>query len=335
MHEVGGALVLVGCLLSACATQPQRRGPLPVRNQHPAQLTVLHQDSRPADTLPAGIVTGRATAAYSSLFLSGANTTNAFLMDGEILRASLQTRIGLGGGFELAAELPVVYTTGGFLDDFLIDYHDLFGLPDQGRADAPRDQFNVFADYQGLRVFELRDDTLEFADVPLSLAFCPLPSSPGVPGLAVRAAVELPTGDEDIGIGNGELDVGFGADATLPLADVTIHVGVQHTFAGSPRAARDARFDFADVTAAEAGVEIHLQDGLAAIAQLQWETSTLRYLGFERVADDQVLLWIGARLRLDGDWFVEASLGEDLQAFVSPDVTFWLSMAWLPGGRGE
>ena len=41
-------------------------------------------------------------------------------------------RQGLGDGLEFGFELPFAHTSGGFLDRFLIDYHDALGLPDQG-----------------------------------------------------------------------------------------------------------------------------------------------------------------------------------------------------------
>ena len=78
---------------------------MPVRNQHPAQLTVLHMD--PADTAPrpAGAVGLRADAAYTSLFLGGARNGNLFEMDGEILRTAVRAEVGLGAGWELSVEL--------------------------------------------------------------------------------------------------------------------------------------------------------------------------------------------------------------------------------------
>jgi hypothetical protein len=327
------ALVLP-LLLVACATNPARRGPLPVRNQHPAQLTVMHLDPAPASALRHGSVEVRGTAAYSSLFLSGTGSNgNAFTMDGELLRTSVQCSVGLGAGFTASAELPFVLTTGGFLDSFLIDYHRFLGLPDQGRDAAPRDQFNVVASFQGQPVFQQHAEPLKIADVPLSLEWTAVAPHLGSPGFALRAGVELPTGNEDRGMGNGSVDTAIGAVAELPLDWATWFLQAQHSFVGSPHAADVAGFSFADISALGGGIELPIVDDLSALVQFDWETSTLRHLEIQRASHDQVLLWMGGRLRLEHDLFLEFSIGEDLANYISPDVTFWFGIAWLPMRR--
>lgn len=324
------ALVLPLSLV-ACATNPDRRGPMPVRNQHPAQLTVMHLDPTPAAALRQGSVEVRGTAAYSSLFLSGTGSNgNAFAMDGELLRTSVQCAVGLGAGFTASAELPFVLTTGGFLDSFLIDYHRLLGLPDQGREDAPKNQFRVEATSAGQPVFEQHAEPLKIADLPLSLAWTAVAPHPGSPGLALRAGVELPTGNEDRGLGNGSVDTAIGAVTELPLDWGTWFLQLQHTFAGSPHAADQAGFSFADVSSVGGGIEVPIVDDLSLLVQTEWETSTLRHLDIQRASHDQVLLWMGGRLRLEHDLFLEFSIGEDLASYISPDVTFWFGIAWLP-----
>jgi len=47
---------------------------------------------------------------------------------------------GLGRGLEIGAEIPCVVVGGGFLDDFIVKYHDAFGFPQGGRDDAPRNR---------------------------------------------------------------------------------------------------------------------------------------------------------------------------------------------------
>ena len=83
-------------LMSACASGPHDRGPLPVRNQHPAQLTVGYLVPRRAAAVAPGDVELRPTLAYTSLFLAGADIDSSFNMDGEILRAGLEALDILG-----------------------------------------------------------------------------------------------------------------------------------------------------------------------------------------------------------------------------------------------
>ncbi|MCA8975447.1 MAG: DUF3187 family protein, partial [Planctomycetes bacterium] len=120
-------------LASGCATDPAFGGPLPVRNGHPAQLLVMHMPAASAAVLPAGEHEERLSAAYTSLFLSGAANGNSFVMDGEYLRLRPALRVGLGSGLEAGIAVPFAHVSGGFLDAFVIGYHRTFGFPDQNR----------------------------------------------------------------------------------------------------------------------------------------------------------------------------------------------------------
>lgn len=311
---------------------PSGGGPLPVRNQHPAQLTVLHQAPASARVLGAGRFSGRVDAAYSSLFLRGTAAGSSFTMDGEYLRVSHRLRAGLGGGLEFGTELPFAHTSGGFLDRFLIDYHNWFGFPDQGRSDTERDRFLVRANENGSTVWQLDASGAELLDVPLQLTWQVLAPTAARPGLAVRGAVELPTGDDERGYGSGELDFGLGLLAEHHTGPVGWYGHLQHTFAGTPAPARRLGFTFADVTSAGLAAELPLTSDLAALVQLEWETSTLRELEVPAASREQVLLWVGGRWRASADWSVEVGFGEDLQSLVSPDFTAWLGVVWLPGG---
>jgi hypothetical protein len=319
-------------LLPACVSSAARQGPLPTRNQHPAQLTVLHLDPARAATLAPGDVGARAGFAYTNMFLSGNGSGNAFTMDGELLRAGFGLRAGVADGLEAGCELPVYYTTGGFLDSFLIEYHDWLGLPDQNRDLVPKNQFQVAATYQGQQVFGMQEDELGLGDVPVSLTWSIQPPAHEQLGIALRAGIELPTGDLALGFGNGELDYAGGLLLELPLTIGSFYGHAQHTFAGSPDAARAAGFEFDDVTSFGLGFEGPLSAAVNALVQVEFETSTLRGLDFDRVSREQILLWIGARWHLGEGSYFEAALGEDLRSFVSPDVTFWLGVSNLPGG---
>ncbi len=329
---------VLGCGLAACASVPPSiHGPIPVRNQHPAQLTVLHLDPVAATALPQGLVAARVSTAYTSMFLGGSTATSAFAMDGEIMRTSLGLRTGIGSGLEIGFEAPLLHTTSGFMDSFLIGYHDLFGFPDQGRSEVENNRFQVFAEQDGHRVYELREASLEFGDVPISGTCTLIPvrrtaNGWGDPGLAARFGVELPTGDEDAGFGNGQVDYALGLCATWPLPIGALHAEAQRTFAGSPRLARNAGYSFADVTAGSLTLELQPLRGLGLLAQCSWETAALADLELDRANRDAMLLWLGSRLRLEGDLFLEVGFGEDLSKNIAPDFTAWLSMAWLPGG---
>lgn len=324
--------------LAACATDPHYEGPVPVRNQHPAQLTVQHMDPAGATPLGRANSTLRMDNAYSSLFLSGSGGGNSFAMDGEILRTSFRQGIGIADDLDLTVEIPFLYTTGGFLDSFLIEYHDLFNLPDQGRDTAPKDRFEVLATHQGSTAYQVKAHDLDLQDIPITLAWYPLPATRerGF-GLGLRAGVELPIGDEEQGFGNGEFDFALGAVGEWRGPGFALTGHAQHTFAGSPKSAERAGTGFRDVTSLGVGIEWPWSNGFTVLVQSEWETSTLRDLGFARVADPHWLLWTGFRVRVSERVSLDATLGEDLNTYVSPDFTAFLGVAVRlgpsPGGR--
>ena len=185
---------------SGCVARPRLDGPLPVRNQHPAQLTVFHMDPAAATTLPAGTVSGRIDLAYSNLFLQDSDANgNRWTMDGEYLRVGTKLRLGLGGGFDVSAEVPVAHTTGGFLDSAVIDYHDAFGLPGQRRKENPHDEFEITASKDGTVAWTVEQRDLELMDIPLHITWQLLPPGEGRMGVAVRGGIELPTGNDERG----------------------------------------------------------------------------------------------------------------------------------------
>lgn len=314
---------------------PELRGPLPVRNQHPAQLTVMHLDPAGAGVLAAGATAVRTDFAYTSLFLFGGGPQGSWQMDGELLRAAVDAKLGLGAGLQLGLQLPFAHTSGGFLDSFIIDYHELFGLPDQDRSSNPRDQFLVEAGQGGQTVWSMDRSSAELLDVPVHVAWQVLPPTERALGLTLRAGVELPTGDPRAGYGNGQLDAAFGVIGEYRFGGVGCTAQVQHTLAGTPAPSRSVGFRFEDVTSAGLGFELPVRDDLNLLVQAEWETSTLRNIDARLASRDQVLLWVGGRWSPSPRWSLEVGFAEDLVAKASPDFTAWVGMEWRLGGAGS
>jgi len=326
--------VAVAAFAAGCVQRPALRGPLPVRNQHPAQLLVMHLDPAGAGVLEAGQTALRTDLAHTSLFLFGASPQGSWEMDGELLRAAVDAKVGLGGGLQLGLQVPFAHTSGGFLDSLIIDYHDLFGLPDQDRSTNPRDRFAVEAGRGGQTVWSMERSSAELMDVPVHLAWQVLPPGERQLGLALRAGAELPTGDPRAGYGNGQVDVALGAVAEYRVAGIGCTAQLQHTFAGSPARSRAVGFRFSDVTSAGLGLELPIRQDLSVLLQAEWETSTLRDVGARLASRDQALLWVGGRWTPSPRWSLEVGLAEDLVPKASPDVSFWVAMEWRLGGAG-
>ena len=319
---------------AGCATQPAPQGPLPVRNQHPAQLLVMHMPPASTRGLAAGEVAARADAAYSSLWLVGAAPGRQWRMDAEYLRVATGLRVGLGGGLDVAVELPFAHTGGGFLDSFLIDYHDFFGFPDQQRNEAPRNAHDISLQRGGGSVWDVDPAGAALLDVPLYATWRLTPDRALV-GAAVRGGLELPTGDASRGYGSGGVEPSVGVLLDREGELVSLYGHAQYTWVHTPDEPAAAGFDFADVAFAGLAAEVALQDDLHGFVQVAWETSTLRRFGLLETDGDQALLWVGGRLRWSDDLQFELGFGEDLLSLVSPDFTAWVGLVWQPGSWGR
>jgi hypothetical protein len=325
---------------TSCAEDPRLFGPAFVRNHHPAQLTILHLD--PTDTQRFDVGEGRVRTGITqtSFFLGGGDPNgNRLALDGELTRAVADLEIGLGHGLRVRTQLSAGHASGGFLDEFVIDFHDAFGFDDQGRPDGPINGYNVVATQANEPVYQLEDDTVDLFDLPVELSW--VLSEAGVDGpfgYGMRVALEFPTGDGRAGFGNDEIDVAlgvFGEWRPEAWPFLAVNANAQHTFAGNSDRARDAGFELGDVTSGGVSVEAALTSRLTALVQTEIESSTLRGLGFERVASEQWLIWFGGRVRVGERTYIEALLGEDLGPFVSPDFTAWLGFGTYFGGPGS
>ncbi|HEB54629.1 MAG TPA: DUF3187 family protein [bacterium] len=322
----------VGMLaLAACVASPDLRGPLAVRNQHPAQLTVLHLDPTSAEVLPPGQTRTRIDAAYTSLFLFGSRPGSSWYMDGEYLRSALDLAVGLGHGLQLGVQIAGAHTSGGFLDGFLIDYHELFGFPDQNRSTTERDRFRVDAQRGSDTVWSVERAGAELLDVPVQLTWQLRKPGERRLGVVLRGGIELPTGDDERGYGNGAVDVGLGIAFDYRIAGVGFTGQLGHTFAGTPGRAESFGLTFADVTSAAVGTELPLASDLHALVQVEYETSTLRRLGPAVASREQVYLWVGGRYQPEPSLGIEIGFGEDLVGMASPDFTAFFAMVWTPG----
>ena len=313
------APALLPLVLSACASAGVS-GPMPVRNQHPAQLLVMAQPPRSAAALPPGTVESALAADYSSLFLGERTPARTFVMDGEVLRTTLSARVGVVPGVDLEVAVPVVHASAGFLDSFVLDYHRAFGLPQSGRSETSKGLYTVQASQNGDVGFGLVEHGLHLADVPLLAHVVVLDEGPRQPGVALRGGIEFPTGSAHDGTGNGRLDGSLGAEAEWHVwGDLGLSLGAFHTFTGGSGPAAHAGFDLQDVTGVHSGFELPVLASWSLLLQTTFETSTLRALPLRRTDRPQWLVWLGTRIGLFAGLACEASFSEDLLPDISPD----------------
>ncbi len=228
---------------------------------------------------------------------------------------------------DLGVELPVLHATSGFLDRFVIGWHETFGFAEQGRSSAPKDAFDVSIAHDGVEVWAMEPYGVHLGDVPIELCWSPVvPGRDGPFGLALRGGIEVPTGAASRGYGSGGVDVALGVVGEIRLPTVAFTGQLAMTEPSTPDALQRAGIDLREVWSFDLGAEIAVSDDFALLVGSGYESAALRTLGFSRAADDQWLLWIGMRQRTGPTSHVEIGFGEDLSRYVAPDFSAWLAV---------
>lgn len=327
------AFVSIGCK-GAYLVDP---APLSVRNQHPVQLTAMLANARPTSALSKGVVETGANVDWTNLWLRPGKGTDRIELDGELVRITPSVRFGLGAGFDVGVAVPLLNADGGVLDTFVENWHHQFGLPQNERDRFDQDRFTVRVDRatpSGTQTaWELQRTTLAIQDVPIELAWFPVGSargskSPSDPSdsdplsFGLRLGIELPTGDEDRGLGNGSVDTMLGFVAGYHWERFAIYAWGGHTFMREPPSVRETGLRWRDPSVVGTGVEFAVAPRLSLSGQIEWETSLLENLDETHANRTQALFWLGGRWAVSDRTTLEASVGEDAIRSVSPDVTF-------------
>ena len=107
-------------------------------------------------------------------------------------------RLGIGNRLELGFEIPYIFQNGGFLDGFIEDYHNTFGLPQGGRDQAPKGRLLFNYQRNGANLFQIDKSNSGIGDVRLTAGFqLYREEGEGSHALALRASFKVPTGDSN------------------------------------------------------------------------------------------------------------------------------------------
>jgi len=319
------AIVTTGLLLGCALAQRADAAALDVR--HGGPLTGLFGLPSPGESTALGPAEERRFDLLlqgSSHSVSQAGGGEELLLDGETWRAALRLRARFRERWEFGLEVPWIRHTGGSLDGLIDDWHALFGLPDGIRDQLPADDLRfAYRDADG-GVLDFGDTSSGLGDIRLSAGYRLRQDAAG--SLSLRAAVELPTGDEDKLTGNGAADYSLGIawerGAAQPSGRWSAHViaGVIR-FGETDLAAIDTR-EFGGW--AQAGVGWRLTPRIELLGQLQAASSP-----FDSGLDawgGSLMLALGAGIDIGRSYRLQLGFTEDIDVETSPDITFMLRL---------
>lgn len=323
-------LLLFTCCFPVCAGAMEMR-PLLMRNLMPQkQLFGL-------PPMEGGELTSPGEGRFKTTF-DIANTysireeesqTEQLLLDGEIYRLGFQLRYGVRDWLEIGAEVPLVGHAGGFLDNIIEKFHQIFIFPDGDRVDDETNKVEFIYYSDDEEVFDYRRSGYGLGDVTFSSALR-LWSRPGPEGedLALRVGLKLPTGSSDNWRGSGAVDVSLQLDGTkrFVVGDYpgALFASLGSVYLGEGDLLPEQQRSVAGLAGLGAAIEAF--DSLAIHVQLDGQTALYQDSDLREIKSGGLQFALGFRYQLNDSTLLDFGVGEDIIVHTAPDVVFHFAL---------
>ena len=133
------------------------------------------------------------TTEFANHFTSSSAGNESIDLDGETWRTSISLRYGLKDRWEVGLGVPIVKHHSGSLDNFIENWHQVFGLPNSGREDVAQDQLLFSRTVDGVRRTHITSQESGVGDITLDVSY--LVNQSEHSAWMLSGGVKLPTGD--------------------------------------------------------------------------------------------------------------------------------------------
>ena len=316
------ALSLLIAVPGKALAQAEAHGPLTFEEGAPLQRMSYTHETDAADPLPRGHVRTDVWMGYSNIFERDSTRTHDLFLDLERLISAAGVRYGLTDAVEVGGRLSWETSGGGFLDDFISEWHQSLGLGNADRAKYPSGRYvQRLRDRTGAVRLDVPQRTMGLDDVRLFAKWRLLGSTGGRRVLSLKGVARFPTQANQVGPERSDL-------ALMALTRLSWNRWHLHATAGGAtvRVARD--YDgllrssswFGDLA-----IERNLTASFSAIVQYSLATARLRGIGQPEVDGPPGNLLFGVAGRLAHTWQWDVSFQEDVPP-TSPSVDFTLGV---------
>jgi len=314
--------------------------PAPGSAQHPSlgplsaeEGTPLHRLSftpmvEAADLTPRGALRVDLWTGYANIFEQDSADAATLYLDMERFLGAATVRYGLGERIEIGGRVTVETDWGGFMDGFMVDFHDVLALGSRHRRDFPEGRYGqTLEDADGRVLVDVPRRTFDVVDVRAFAKWSAAASGDGRRALSLRAVARIPTASSAVGRQRTDLSlIALGRTAWRGL-----HL---HGMAGAATVNRSP--ELRDILrgytgSAMVGLERPFNDHLSAVAELTGSTPILRSFGDWDVDGAPTNLVFGLVGRTAGGWRWEMAMQEDVPPW-GPSLDFsvqlGLSRTW-------
>ncbi|MBW2484954.1 MAG: DUF3187 family protein [Deltaproteobacteria bacterium] len=264
-------------------------------------------------------------ANISNSYSNAISANEQLATDCEIFRGSLIINYGLRDNLQLSFEVPYISHNGGFLDDFIYDWHDFFNLSQNGRIKEESDVFYIAYLSGGTTPFKLSDSQNGLGDIRINGAY----NRPWQDrALIFSAELKLPTGDYDRLAGSGGYDFSLGLMLNDPYSlrkyRFTMYAGLAGIFLGDMDGVlADIQKNF--VIAGRAGIGWQATEIIQL--KLQFDAQSALYdSDLKDIGDPALQLVMGSSLAFTDDIYLDISIAEDIKVLTAADVAFQLAL---------
>lgn len=318
------AFCLAAILLPAAVAEP-----LSARKHAPVSGLVGFPAMRDAHVLDRGRVRVELHGSLASSYGEHAERGEAIILDGETTGLAARWARGLGDGWEVEAEMSWRRHSGGFLDQWIEDWHDLWGLPDGGRPEAPRDRLDYR--YLGPQArFSLQEPSAGLSDLRLAAVRNVWRSENAA--FSIRTGVKLGIGDEDRLLGGGnDYYVSINATgASANLGGLVWHAQLGWLRAGELRIL--GAIQRRDPWFAGAGVEWPVRRNLTMKTQVDTH-APIANSALTELGSTAFLLTVGVTWSISPELELELGFSEDIAPHTGPDFVPRAGIRYVPSAR--
>ena len=300
-------------------------------NQSPVvQIYGLPAESS-ATIVPAGRLVIGLTQDIANEYTVSRATGEQITLDGESYRWTLSARYGISERFEAGIDIPYLLYGGGFLDGFIVDWHNTFGMSQGGRDTAPKDRLSYRYRKNGVQKLAMDQAGSGIGDISLAVGMKLFEERADVAhdAMALRLSVKLPTGDSSYLRGSGSTDFALSLCGSMNNFTEWGSLGVFGSIGGMAMSRGDVLADQQNNLAGFGTVGLGWGPAEWISFKVQLNAATAMYHGssLDELSKVSLVLVSGGALKLPGGYLLDIGVSEDVAVTTSPDVAFHLGLS--------
>ena len=266
----------------------------------------------------------------SSAIINWSNTSSIqhaeredLLIDVESREIRFSLEHSLSDVVAMRLQFPYRSYSGGHLDSFIENWHNVIGLPNGDRSTLPQDNVNIRYEQNGEPRIALGQKRSGLGDISLAVGYQLNAST--THATSTWLSVKVPTGDSATLLGNGALVTSLSIAREQILSSRWIAYGqLSATYASEGDVLSNQQRKW--LASGMVAVDYCYSQALRLTLQLDGHTAAFDDSNLELLGDAWILS-MGGEYRWPSNWWLQLGVGEDIKVDASPDVNFAISLS--------